>query len=415
MAGNDTIHGDEAAELAALQRQMMGEQVQPGQQTQPVQSQQNYSNPIPDQPAPNQQVPIPRYEPPPPEFPVEPQAPVQPVQNQGWNSQAPQQQEAVPPGMMAERRRRQDAEDKERRTAQQLEETRLALARVEERTSMLGDVVARGQQEELERARTMPTWDDDPEGFIRETNRRAVEEAVKESLKPLQDKQAEHDAVIEEETRNRQIANHLQAQARQYEQQRPDFRAAYDFYQNARAQDLISQGFSPDRVMAHVEHEERVMAEAHMRDGRNIPEAVYNAAVSRGYRPGQAPPAPTPNPTANYDSNYAQPALQPRPAPVQQYAPQAPNYQPQTPNYAAPAPNYAPPPPQQPYYSGQPPLENMQAGMMAGSHLADVTPGNNMPPGLPTMEQLVNMPEEQLAANKQFVDAHIEGLIRAGH
>lgn len=430
MTDSNTIHGDEVAELAALQRQMMGDQVQPGQQPTQVPYQPQQAQPPQQAHQQEQTVPIPRYEPPPPEFPVEPppQVPGQ-APNQGWNSQvqqpqAPQQQPnggPAAPGVIEERRRRQEAENDQRRTQQQLEETRHALARIEERTSMLGDVVARGQQQELDRNQSMPTWEDDPEGFIRETNRRAVETAVKEGLKPFEDKQKQHDAIIEEETRNRQIANHLQAQARIFEQQHPDFRQAYDFYQNARRQDLLTQGFTPGAVQNHVEAEERVVAEAHMRDGRNIPEAVYSAAISRGYRPG-ANPAPQGSPGGqNYQA--------PQPAPQ---APQPGYAQPQLQNYQAlpgPAPNYAPQPqlapqyapqpqpaPQiQPYYSGQPDLGNMQAGMMAGSHLADVGPNSSLPTGIPTMDQLATMPEDQLIANKAFADAHIQGLINAGH
>lgn len=419
---SETIANDEAAELAALTQQMgLGDAVKPG--------------------GGQQEVPIPQYEPLPSGFGTAPEQPaVQPQQQQPGVHFGQQQPMAPVAAVVDERRKRQQAEADANQIKQALEQQRASYLKLEERVAMMGDVMARGQQQQLAELQgggdQIPAYEDDPEAHIREMNRRA-QAAAEERLKKLEERQDRNDQIIEQETIERQIKAQVTAQASQFQQQVPDFRNAYEFYIAARKNDLIAQGFAADRVAAHVDNEEMIMAQAHLQDGRSIPEAIYNAAISRGYRPGQAPApqggqpgngAPAPGGYHQAAVAHAQPgvagygqAAAPGPYQATQQAPAGypPQYQAGTPQqlpyyYQAPA----LPAPQQPVYSGQPSLDNMQAGMMSGSHLAQAGQGGVQGSvGFPTLDQLGEMSEEQLmqGANMKFLDAHIQGLQNAGH
>lgn len=422
------------------------------------------------QPARTDAMPIPQYERLPDEnAPLLPPQQPQPRQQPGPQFQfQPQQQPHQPqqpgqqPGgpvpaavMLAERRRRQEADHENAQLRQSMQQMQQAQARQEERLAMLGEVMSRGQQSELERLNqggSIPSYDEDPERHIQAVNELA-ERKANERIKELEEKVTKQQEMIDGEVQSRQIKQAVNVQSQAFEREFPDFYNAYEFMRQSRTRELVEQGFAPADVERHVNDEEEMMARAHLASGRSVPEAFYRAAMTRGYQPQIQPrPQPQPAPQQQPHMQHMQPQnmtrpMTPQPAPAaypQAYAPPpAPVYpqqmmqpQPQVqapmpmmpqPQLMAPAPQpQMPVPYQAPYavaptqpdvtwYAGQPSLDNIQAGMMAGSHLADTAASGMHDGGMPSLEQLDGMNEEQLMQNMAAINAHIQGLQAAGH
>ena len=398
---NETYAADERAELEALQRQMGldgGQAGAPGGRAQ--------------QPAGGERIPIPQYDPPPDPFAAAGYDQQQPAPYRGPQFGQAGAPGGIPPAaVVEERRRRQEAERENGEIREALRRNEENQAALKERLAMLGEVVARGQQQELAGNRQIPTFDEDPAGHIQAVNELSARQAnerlaaIEKQQREILENQRRHDQVIDEETQDRAVANAVARQAADFVRQQPDFRQAYEFMIGSRKAELLAQGYNAEEVAEYVDNEEKMLARSHLARGNSVPEAFYRAAMARGYQPGRG--APRGDQGGQAAPQYRQPAALPAPDYRQQQQYQAPAWQ-QPQQYQEPAYNPAA------YYTGQPSLDNMQAGMMAGGHLAD-TAGGGHGGGFPSIEQLGAMDEEQLMASVPLINAHIEGLRRAGH
>lgn len=291
-------------------------------------------------------------------------------QTTGDHQTADQQQNrqpGPPPGVLEER-------DRRRRAEQQLSETRQQQQRLSDRLDMINSVIQAQQQQRLDAASEpqLPDPAEDLQGYVQGLNSRYERE--------INQIRQQNDAV-QAHLSQRQLADEIRqragVQAQAFAAENPDFQQAYHFYRAARTRDLESQGFDPATVAQAIEQEEMNTYQAHLQAGRNVAEAVYNAAKARGW--GQQAP--------------------------QQQQPQQPQYaQPQQQQAQPMYVNQAPPvPPQQ-----QQAMQTMQAGMMAGQTLADASQTGGAVPM--SLEAYANMGDDEFAAHMDSVKKLLGGV-----
>lgn len=107
-------------------------------------------------------------------------------------------------------------------------------------------------------------------------------------------------AQIEEQTtraRHEQtLAMNYQQAAVEFSQQTPDFREAYGYAINSRAQELSALGMTQHSIAEALRQEEMNLVDTALRNGVNPAEAVYNFAKARGYRVASVEPKAAPKP-----------------------------------------------------------------------------------------------------------------------
>lgn len=278
----------------------------------------------------------------------------------------PQNPNQPPPGVLEERQRRQKVEA-------ELQEQRAAQQRLTDRLDMMNQVIYGQQQARLEAAAPPPPDpQEDLPGYVEHLNKQYTEQVgqIQEQLQQAQQQQQQQQAI-------ENLRSQSRAQAEQFAQQHQDFGEAYSYYRQSRAAELRAQGFDDQTIAGAVEREELNLASAHLQSGRNVAEALYNAAKVRGYSPKA-------------------PAQQQQQSP----APAAPAYQ-----QPAPQQQFQAPQPGQPGY--QQPMEQMQAGMMASQSLANVSQAGAASPT--TLEAYASMSDAQFAQHMENVKAMLQG------
>ena len=314
------------------------------------------------------------------------------------NGDAQQQnhQPGPPPGVLEERQRRQDAE-------RRLDETRNQQQRLSDRLDMLNEVIRSSQDQRLKATQetALPDPNEDLQGYVQGLNQRYQDELG--NLKTQNEQVQQHLAQTMRET---QIRNIAQQQAQAYQQEHPDFQQAYQFYTAQRTNQLKAQGFDEATVARAVQQEEMNLAEAHLQDRRNVAQAIHEAAKAMGWNVQQQPQhyqyqqgpytQQLQQDVRHTQQQMQQPqAYQPAQNPMMQLPPQ---YQ-QQPQLPAPQPQ-----PGQPGY--QQPMATMQAGMMSGHGLADMSQtGAAMTMSL---ESYANMPDAQFAQHMDEVKRRLE-------
>lgn len=103
---------------------------------------------------------------------------------------------------------------------------------------------------------------------------------------------------MQEMTAQQQYAQQLNAvayqAATQYAQQVPDYRDAYSYAIQSRAQELAALGTPQDAIPSILQREEMTLVDTAVRNGRNPAEAIYHFAKARGFQGKQAAPAAQP-------------------------------------------------------------------------------------------------------------------------
>lgn len=316
-------------------------------------------------------------------------------QSQQGVSQPSNNTPGPPPGVLEERQRRQDAE-------RRLDETRNQQQRLSDRLDMLNEVIRTSQDQRLKATQetALPDPNEDLQGYVQGLNQRYQDELGQ--LKSQNDQVQQHLAQTMRET---QIRNIAQQQAQAYQQEHPDFQQAYQFYTAQRTNQLKAQGFDEATVARAVQQEEMNLAEAHLQDRRNVAQAIHEAAKAMGWNAQQQPQhyqyqqGPYTQ-QLQQDVRHTQQQMQ---QPQAYQAPQNPVMQlpPQYQQPQLPAPQ---PQPGQPGY--QQPMATMQAGMMSGHGLADMSQtGAAMTMSL---ESYANMPDAQFAQHMDEVKRRLE-------
>ena len=97
---------------------------------------------------------------------------------------------------------------------------------------------------------------------------------------------------MQEVTAQQQYAQQLNAvayqAATQYAQQVPDYRDAYSYAIQSRAQELAALGTPQDAIPSILQREEMTLVDTAVRNGRNPAEAIYHFAKARGFQGKQA-------------------------------------------------------------------------------------------------------------------------------
>ncbi|MGI9451985.1 MAG: hypothetical protein ACR2QH_15285 [Geminicoccaceae bacterium] len=333
------------------------------------------------------------YTPPQP-LPDQPATFAPPVEAQPPQQQQQQQPSAPPPppGVMEERQRRQAIE-------QEMQQLRTQQQILTERLSMQNQTIMDAQQERMKQAQTptLPDPKDDLEGYVTGLNDQYTRE-----IQNIRQEQTQTTQALQDFQRTANVRAQASNQARAYQAEHPDFTQAYNFYRTSRMSELEAQGFDSATVAQAVDDEERNIFEAHLSAGRNVAEAVYNAARVRGWGAQQAQQQAPPDPRIQQQFHQGQYGGPTQVNPAQAQAPQ--------PVYAAPQPVY-----QQPQQYYQPPaqpqmqtMQNMQAGMMAGQSLGDMAQSGAAAPM--TLEAFANMPDSEFA---NHIDA-VKRMLGAG-
>jgi len=97
---------------------------------------------------------------------------------------------------------------------------------------------------------------------------------------------------MQEMTAQQQYAQQLNAvayqAATQYAQQVPDYREAYQYALQSRAQELAALGTPENAIAQILQREEMTLVDTAVRNGRNPAEAIYHFAKARGFQGKQA-------------------------------------------------------------------------------------------------------------------------------
>lgn len=106
---------------------------------------------------------------------------------------------------------------------------------------------------------------------------------------------------MQEMTAQQQYAQQLNAvayqAATQYAQQVPDYREAYQYALQSRAQELAALGTPENAIGQILQREEMTLVDTAVRNGRNPAEAIYHFAKARGFQGKQAAPVAPMAPT----------------------------------------------------------------------------------------------------------------------
>lgn len=114
------------------------------------------------------------------------------------------------------------------------------------------------------------------------------------ALKYARDQLKRMQEVTEQQQYVQQLNTVAYQAATQYAQQVPDYREAYQYALQSRAQELAALGTPENAIPQILQREEMNLVDTAVRNGRNPAEAIYHFAKARGFTAKQAAPAPAP-------------------------------------------------------------------------------------------------------------------------
>jgi hypothetical protein len=141
-----------------------------------------------------------------------------------------------------------------------------------------------------------PNVDEDMIGFLkwqyRETERQAKAQAQERQAQERdREAQARADAVTQQQW---QVIAEYGRQAEEYRLEEPSFDDAYAYYRHNRARELAyyAPNATPQQINAYMQREEFDATVAALQAGLNPAQALYQAALHRGFRSSGGEPAP---------------------------------------------------------------------------------------------------------------------------
>tara|TARA_R100000306_G_C4345685_1_gene127536 strand:- start:30 stop:845 length:816 start_codon:yes stop_codon:yes gene_type:complete len=166
----------------------------------------------------------------------------------------------------------QEARHETREFRDQLQQANQRMARMETVFDQF-----RGQASAQEPVEVPPSYDDDPDGYLRNLGNRvdAAEQRVVE--------QQHRDQASNQE---QQFLNQYAASVRTFSNENPDFQDAYAYLAKTIDEELKIRGITDPTERANViQYEEGRMVGRAMHEGRNPAQTVYDFARHRGYTP----------------------------------------------------------------------------------------------------------------------------------
>ncbi len=142
----------------------------------------------------------------------------------------------------------------------------------------------------------LPPGENDPAAAVKPTPEEDIFGAVKatdETVAQLQKRLDDADAATKAATEQTTFVNNYKADAAKFEATKPDFKKAYDFILNSRAEELKAIGYdTPEALHNALNADEFAIAEMAFSKGKSPAEMLYALAVQRGYKTAAAPVDP---------------------------------------------------------------------------------------------------------------------------
>ncbi len=119
---------------------------------------------------------------------------------------------------------------------------------------------------------------------------------AREQMRQLQEMTSHQQHAQQEQQFVQQLTNVAYQAATDYAQKVPDYRDAYQYALQSRAQELAAIGTPPQAIRDVINREELNFVATTLQNGRNPAEAIYQFAKARGYQGKPAAPAPSATP-----------------------------------------------------------------------------------------------------------------------
>lgn len=176
--------------------------------------------------------------------------------------------------------------EKRKALAKELQDERVARARLEERTNLILQSM-QGQPKAAEpEAPKMPDVDEDVFGAVKH-----LQQQVQQSEAEKQERAKAHEQQVAQQRERQQVIHWTEVAQQQFAQQQPDYMDAVGHLRHSRAAELRTWKVPEHEIVQRIDQEGYEIAAAALRQRRNPAEVAYQIALQRGYRPKAPEPA----------------------------------------------------------------------------------------------------------------------------